>query len=52
MSLEISMRPQGFAYMARSAVFCMELDGLEVVYIIWKRRSILDVELTREKRWR
>ena len=37
MSLEISMRPEGFAYMARSAVFCMELDGLEIVYIIWKK---------------
>lgn len=44
MCLEISMRPEGFAYMARSAVFCMELDGLEIVYIIWKK-SILDAVL-------
>jgi hypothetical protein len=34
MSFEISMRPEGFAYMARSAVFRMELYGLEIVYII------------------
>ena len=34
MGFEISMRPKGFAYMARSAVFRMELYGLEIVYII------------------
>ena len=34
MGLEIPMRPEGFAYMARSPVFCMKLDGLEIVYII------------------
>jgi hypothetical protein len=28
--------------MARSAVFRVELDGLEIVYIIWKK-SMLDV---------
>jgi hypothetical protein len=37
MSLEITMRPEGLTNMARSAVFCMELDGLEIVYIIWKK---------------
>ena len=51
MCLEISMRPEGFAYMARSAVFCMELDGLKIVYIIWKK-SILDAVLERKKRWK
>lgn len=40
MCLEISMRPKGFTYMAGSAVFCMELDGFEIVYIIWKKKYI------------
>lgn len=34
MSFEISMCSEGFAYMARSPVFSIELDGLEVMYII------------------
>ena len=38
-SLEISMRPEGLEYMARSAVFCMKLNGLEIVYIIWKKKA-------------
>lgn len=50
MSFEISMRPEGLAYMARSTVFRMELYGLEVMHIISKRKSILGV--TPKKGWK
>jgi hypothetical protein len=39
MSFEISMCTEGFADMARSAVFGMELDGFEVGNVVCEREE-------------
>jgi len=44
MGFEIPMRAERFANVARSSVFCMELNRFEVVYVVCIRKRTEEIE--------